>query len=498
MTGRPGDTPGAERHPRRPDAWTVVLLAVPVVIVLVLLAFVAADPAVGVTASNGPFTDESWDVMNARNFVLLGAWATDDWTLQLVNLPFSLSAAAVFSVLGVGIVQARLVSIAATGITTAAIGLGLRRPLGPGPAALASMAFAGATLVLYYGRLAFLEPSVAMWLTLGTLAALRARGERAGRWGILAGLLLALAVGTKPSALAAVGGLVAAVAVVGARQAAVRRWVAGAVLAIASLGGAWLVAVWLPNRTAISNVLRIWASEPIIAPVRTVLGRVTGFPGHNDRFISQSVPLLAAGIAGWAAGAMRWQRLSAEVRLLLAAATGWVVAGLGLLVVAPYRPNRYEEPLLPAFAILLGIGVRVVADAWTARSRPQTLLAGTALALLLVAPGAAAYAGWMANATYRLPAIQAETLAAIPAGSATQGTYAPAFAMRARVLTIVSRPADQISPGDLYATRNVRWFVGEDGEAPIWATLHPAAWAARQALLCSDWGATHVCVYRLP
>ncbi len=498
MTDRTGDPPGAEHRPRRPDAWTALLLAVPVVVVLVLLAFAAADPALGVTVSNGPFTDESWDVMNARNFVLLGRWATDDWTLQLVNLPFSLSAAAVFSVLGVGIVQARLVSIAATGVTVAALGLGLRRPLGAGPAAIAALAFGGATLVLYYGRLAFLEPSVAMWLTLGALAALRAGGERAGRWGVLAGVLLALAVGTKPSALAAVGGLVAAVAVVGARQAAVRRWVAGVALAIAALGGAWLVLFWLPNRTEISNVLRIWASEPIIAPIRTVLSRVASFPARNDGFIAQSAPILAAGTAGWLAGALRWRRLSTEVRLLLAAATGWAVAGLGLLAVAPYRPNRYEEPLLPAFAILAGIGVSAVAGSRALYPRRRALLAGTALALVLVVPGAAAYAGWMRVATYRLPTVQAETLAAIPAGSATQGTYAPAFAMRAHVLTIVSRPADQISPGDLYATRSVRWFIDADNAAPAWASSHPAAWAARQAVLCSPWGTSRVCVYRLP
>jgi hypothetical protein len=292
--------------------------------------------------------------------------------------------------------------------------------------------------------------------------------------------------------------LLAAVAMVGVRQPPIRRWVGGALLSIAALGGAWAAAIWLPNRVAISNVLRIWASEPIIAPIRTVLGRITSFPARNDGFIGQSIPVLAVGTAGWIAGLVRWRRMSAEVRLLLAASTGWAIAGLGLLVVAPYRPNRYEEPLLPAFAILAGIGARVAADVWSDRSHRRTLLAGAALAVVLVAPGVASYAGWARDATYRLPALQAQTLAAIPAGSATQGTYAPAFAMRARVLTIVSRPADQISPGDLYETRSVRWFFGEDGESPAWAPLHPDAWAGRQAVLCSDWGTTHVCLYRLP
>ena len=485
-------------RPAPPSPRTLLLIAVPVAVILVLLALVAADPAVGVTASNGPFTDESWDVMNARNLVLLGRWATDDWTLHLVNLPFSVAAAAAFWVLGVGIVQARLVSIVATGVTAAALGLGLRRHLGAGPAALASVAFSGATLVLFYGRLAFLEPSVAMWLTLGALTVLRAGTARAGRWGIVAGVLLALAVGTKPSAIAAVGGMLAAVAVVGARRPAVRRWVGGAVLSIATLGLGWVAAIWLPNRQAIADVLRIWAPEPILAPIGTMLHRVLAFPTSNDKFLAQSAPLVACGTAGWALAAIGWRRLSPEVRLLLALATGWLVAGLGLLAIAPYRPNRYELPMLPALAILVGVGARVAAG-WSGwREARWRVVAGAALATVLVVPGAASQAGWAANATYRLPVIQAQLLAAVPAGSVSQGTYAPAFLMRTGAITIVSRPAADISPGDLYATRGVRWFVGEDGEAPVWASAHAAAWAARQAVLCSPWGTTHVCVYRLP
>ena len=104
----------------------------------------------------------------------------------------------------------------------------------------------------------------------------------------------------------------------------------------------------------------------------------------------------------------------------------------------------------------------------------------------------------MQSATYRLPAIQASVAEQIPAGSATQGDYAPAFAMRARALTIVSRPATDISPGDLYTTRGVRWYIGHPGEAPAWARLHPAAWDARQSVACSPWGSEQVCVWRLP
>jgi hypothetical protein len=54
--------------------------------------------------------------------VLFGHWSTDDWNLYLLNFPFSVSAAAVFSMGGVGIVQARVISIVATALTVFVLG----------------------------------------------------------------------------------------------------------------------------------------------------------------------------------------------------------------------------------------------------------------------------------------------------------------------------------------------------------------------------------------
>ena len=46
--------------------------------------------------------------------VLLGQWVTDDWQLVWVELPFSFVIAGVFQLVGVGIIQARMVSLIAT------------------------------------------------------------------------------------------------------------------------------------------------------------------------------------------------------------------------------------------------------------------------------------------------------------------------------------------------------------------------------------------------
>lgn len=78
-----------------------------------------------------------------------------------------------------------------------------------------------------------------------------------------------------------------------------------------------------------------------------------------------------------------------------------------------------------------------------------------------------------------------------------QGDLAPVLAMRARAQTIVSRPATGINAGDLYASPGVRWVL-TSGDAPAWAPLHAAAWAARAEVLCVAWGPGRTCLYRLP
>ena len=77
-----------------------------------------ADPATGVTASGAPFTDEGFQVLGARNLVLLGTWARDEWPLPWVELPFTITVAGTFELMGVGILQARLVSLACSVIAT--------------------------------------------------------------------------------------------------------------------------------------------------------------------------------------------------------------------------------------------------------------------------------------------------------------------------------------------------------------------------------------------
>ena len=475
-----------------------LLVGGPLIVFALLAAFVLRDPAAHLTASNAPATDEAWDLINARNFVLFGQFSTDDWNLHLVNLPYSAIQAVVFTVAGIGMAQGQILSIAAVALTMAALGWGLRRPLGGQAAFLAALAYGTSALILYYGRLAFLEPLVALGLTVGGLLALRAETARSGHWGLVAGLALALAIGTKPSAAFAAAGILGGVAAVGWRRAEVRRWLGAALLAIGVAGLAWIALIGLPNQAAVATDLRIWPAEPLLAPPTTILHRVLAFAVHNDHFVLLAAPLIVFGLLGWAVSVRAWRRLTGPARTLLGTATGWAIAGFGILALAPYRPNRYEVPLLPALAILGAVGWATLGP-WldrTGRLRSNTI--GIIVAAAVAVPGLLLFASWMGTTGSTLPRIQASVRAIVPAGASVQGDLAPAFGLQASVVTLVSHRLTRINPGDLYTSRDVRWYLGVSGAAPAWATLHPAAWSERVVRYCAPWGGQTVCLSQLP
>src|ERR1035437_6441041 len=137
-TAAPPDGLSSDGRPAPPRGNRLALLAgtlraippeallVGVCLFALLAVFVAADPASHVTASNSPFTDEGYNTANARNLVQLGRWSMDEWNLYLVNLPFSLVEAVWFRLVGVGIVGARLVTIACVSLAATALVWGLR------------------------------------------------------------------------------------------------------------------------------------------------------------------------------------------------------------------------------------------------------------------------------------------------------------------------------------------------------------------------------------
>ena len=468
-------------------------------VVALLAIFVSNDPSFGVTSSSSPFSDEGFNALNARNLVMLGRFSTDGWNLYLVNLPFSLTLATVFKIFGVGIVQARLAATGMVGLSIICLGLGLRRQFGGWPAVVGAIAFGTSALVLFYGRLVYLEDLVSLGVVVA-FAGLAFMGERPARWGVVSGLGLAIAIGTKPSVLFATAGmlvLLTAWSVHDRRPLA--RWLVATVGVVILAGLAWIVVLWLPNQAQIANDLRIWAPITWPSTIGSLVSRVLGYATANDGAVRRTAPLLLASVVGGLLVARDWRRLTDSQRTLVVAAIGFVIGGLAVLSIASYRPNRYVVPLLPGFAVLVAAGCSTA----SARLRSRLTLRGHAVLALavtavLAAPGVTAYASWVETSSSSLPAIQQRIATLLPAGATVVGPDAPTMAMSSRAITIVPVAGVAENVGDLYVTAGARWFLTNPGAHPYLVTLPAGIWEARREAGCVRWFRSTICLYQVP
>jgi len=471
-------------------------------VVLLLAAFVDVDPARGVTRSQSPFSDESWNLINARNFVVFGRFATDEWAMYLLTLPFTIAQTTVFALFGPGIEQARLVDIACVGVTVWLLAAGLRRPFGTTAALLGALAYGLSTLVLFYGRLAFLEPMTAMFPTAAVVCVARATGPRPLLWGTVAGICFALAVGTKLTALVAIPAVFIAVAVVAIRERSARLWLVAACLTLVAFGAVWAVFVLLPNGQAVRDVVsRIYPPpSPALSPI-VILRRVARYVlDRGDPIVGPSLPLLVGGLSGAVAVVAARRRVEPVAVLLAACAGAWFLTTVTALVVLGFGHNRYFVLALPALAILTAaaVSVALASPRWP-EQRSLGIAAVGGLALALTVPGLWSYAGWMRNGTRVLPLAQAKAVALVPSDAVVAGPYAALLAMRTQAETVVTCcGTNPVNAGDLYELAHARFWAAP--WAPDWAGRHPDAWAQRQTLLCIPWHdpPASSCLSRLP
>jgi len=528
-SGHPASESATQPRPQRRLEWLRQIppeaLMIGFALFAILTVFAAADPVARVTSSTAPFTDEAWNLVNARNFVQLGTWSTDEWNLHLVNLPFTLLEVVVFKLFGVGLVQARLAMIGCVSLTAAALVWGLRGVLDRTSAAFAGLAFGFSGLILFYGRMAFLEDLVVLGLTVGVLVL--ARGNRLNlRGGMLSGLCFAVAIGSKPSALfAVIGILVAMAAFSGWRDSGMRRWIAGSVGVIVAAGLLWLVVVGLPNQAALAIDVKIWPPYKWnLTPDALIVSTGGYLIGRNDNLYSfLLLPLIVLGFGGLVSVVALRKRLGEAQARLAAAAFGWAAFGFGILMIVSYRPDRYVVPLVPSMAILAAIGLNVSLGWWRERraeanaaaadgaaadaiaeegaatrssDKPIRLAPGAVAAvaiLLAVAPGLAWYGNWARKATYETVAIQNQFADVVPPGEIVAGGNVALFLMRSEAKTVIVGLANN---GDLYA-QGTRWYLlAVDATAPV--GVPDSVWAARERVECATWRGGQTCLFHLP
>jgi 4-amino-4-deoxy-L-arabinose transferase-like glycosyltransferase len=479
------------------------------IIVLWLLApFAGVDPPGGLTASNAPWTDEGFNLANARERVLSGQFATGDIDRSLTNGAYSGLAAAMFAVTGPSLAAGRALSMVAVAAALLLLALGLARPLGRPAALLAAAALGGANLMLEHGRLALVEATVVALLVAAFVLATRAAWRPSPAAGAGLGLLVAAAVSVK--AIALLPGLVMLAVILVA--AAVRRDRAALGMGLAGLaalvvaGGAWLAAVALPNWDRFQTSLRIWPTVEYLDGPAAIAGRLGRYLADSDQALGRSLPLLLAAALGLAALARRWPRLAPEAKDALVMALLWGV-GLWLAVaVADYlpdhygAPNRYVVPALPGLAVLAGFGLADLA-ALAGRGRPRWLagVAGVALGLAVALPGVVTYLDGALDAGRSREQGQRALATSLPTGAVVYGAYAPTLLFDTQLVTRSPWPS---------ADANVRDPVGRLGVTHVLLGAPPADPTVRVPTLAGRgagatlaqvrWGGGELVLYSLP
>jgi 4-amino-4-deoxy-L-arabinose transferase-like glycosyltransferase len=448
-------------------------------LVLWLLApYAGVDPPDGLTVSNAPWTDEGFNLANARERVLAGHFATGDVDRSLTNGAYSALAAATFAVTGPSLAAGRALSMAAVAAAVLLLALGLARPLGRPAALLAAAALGGANLMLEHGRLALVEATVVVLLTGALVLASRAAWRPSAAAGAGVGLLVAAAVSAKANALLP-GLVLLGVVLVAAAVRRDRRALAMGLAGLAALvlaGAAWLVAVALPNWDRLRTALRIWPTVEYLGTPAAIAGRVGSYLANSDQALGRSLPLLVGAALGLAALARRWTRLDPAARdtLVMAGLWGvglWLAVAVGDYLPGHYTaPNRYVVPALPGLAVLAGFGLAdlaILAGRALGRGRGRWVagVVGVVLGVAVAAPGVAQYLDGARGSGRQREQGQRALASTLPEDAVVFGAYAPTLLFDTRLTTLTPWPS---------ADANVRDPVGRLGVTHLLVGSEPA------------------------
>lgn len=432
--------------------------------------FPLADPPwrdpIGIT-----WHDEGVWAHNARNQALWGAWRQDAWNPMFVSPVFTALEYLAFMAAGVGLWQARLVSILAGTLSTLAMAAGLKA------GGSRSAAVAGALLLavnytwVMYSRVALLEATM-----VALLVAAWACHARAGSWrgGAAAGALALAAFFTKASAAFFLIGLglecLWVLAPAWRRGRAKpddeRGVVALATLATLTAGTALALAVFVVphwGEYAFYN-LQIYGSRRSSLGLEALIDRASWFPVIHG-FFSRHWLLSAAAFAGALRIVCRYRHSPPGERVLVL----WLLLGSAELVLHDLGNERRYVFLIPA---LVGLASMFLLKGellpnWLA-TRSRTRIAGL---LPLLLPGAYVLAGALTRTVY-MPAISPSVRVGAGAALVITGSLLAAWpALAPRV-------------------REIRW-------PPAAAWLVVAAIVAGDLALFARWAAGHTsCNYQ--
>ena len=341
---------------RRFWAW---LLAILLLAATLRVLFPVADPPWR-TQFGVVWHDEGAWVHNARNRVLFGAWTQDQWNPMYITPVLTGLEYVSFSLFGVGLWQARLVSEVMGILSVLLLGLAVRRIVGSWAGLFAAALLGTAFVSVMFDRAALMEATMVALL----VAALAAYARACDRplWGLAVGPAVLLAYFTKATAVF----LVAAVAL-DALLTAVLAWRGGGLDAGTERRyrrAAWFTLLGLAVTGVVALALFVvpnwadyrfynWQMSVTRKPsytVRALMDRASWLPIVHDFFTRQWVVTLLA-LAGGFGLLARWRQARPPERLLV----WWLALGAAELILHDVGNERRLVFLAPAMAGLAAL-----------------------------------------------------------------------------------------------------------------------------------------------
>jgi 4-amino-4-deoxy-L-arabinose transferase-like glycosyltransferase len=350
----------------------LLCLAGLLLIVGLRLVALRSDPYTRLDWSGGQLTDEGFYIHNARNVALFGHARTDEFNNMLLAPLLHYLQVAVFTVFGVGSIQARMISVVCSLVALWLLWAALRRVF-DNRVALTAVVFLGLDHTsLLFNRMALMD-TPAMMCAAGAFYAF-VRGTVHGQnrkwfWLVLCGLLLGVTVTNRM--LCAYLLPVPLIALWAKRRmedqgpgtgdqkaiSVLRPWspvlavLAGLAVALTLYVGLWY-GPYAAEIAPMSRYYRVQQVQPksLVALGRNVyhalLGDYRGFAPYLFRHTPVLFFLALVGIAG----SFRSER----PRLYLAL---WLLLGWVTLAAISYSPSRYYVTTYPALAALASLGL---------------------------------------------------------------------------------------------------------------------------------------------
>jgi len=491
--------PGEGRDESRPyrvfRLWGLLLVCL-----AVRLAWLDADPPPWLSWSTGLYTDEGFYTLDARHQALFGAWAPGDFHDRLLSPLLSVLQQGVFSLLGVGLMSARLLSVVFGLLTVGVFWLGLRRAWGEKAADFGALFLGLAPPFALYNRLALQETPTVFWLVLAF--ALWAYGARRPALYALAGLSVAVAMVFKGLALVAVPTLIAGPGPEGPgyhqvkappglrtlksrsdfHSRVARLFRAGSLLGPGGLllGLALYAALWYgPHHADLSRMgtyYRVHQMQPHSWHSLGLNVRRAFAGGERGVFpyllATLPVPCVLAGRALW-----KWKGWSAADRFLAL----WLAGGLGFCLLSSYAPSRYYVLFLPALA---GLAARGLSE----MRRPVQI---AALAVFLLTSAACYGVSWAQRSDARRAASR-ELTRVLPPGSVVVGDFAPALCLDTPFAATTvqpglangDRPVERLKATHVVVVRNAHYWQ------EWWRTRYPDIMQPSHRVATFEFGGT--------